>query len=179
MHAYRRFVQDEMDKRGWTAADLQRSSGLTKQNLSRLLNDQRAQLQQRPDPATITGLARAFGIDETVVLTYVAEAMGLPTSRVAVVDAAALSNDALLRILAERLGRGGADVHEDAEPASSGERAGTAAERGGVADPSLADGVTPERPWEREGYDLAAKPGRNRGREMRQRQDDEGEAGGA
>lgn len=136
MHAYRRFVQTEMDKRGWTAADLQRSSGLTKQNLSRLLRDEREQLQQRPDAATVTALANAFGVDEKLVLSHVAEAMGLPTSRVEVATAADLSNDELLRVLAERL-RGG--THEPApDPAASA----PAPDRDDLADPTVRDGAT-------------------------------------
>lgn len=139
MHAYRRFVQTEMDKRGWTAADLQRSSGLTKQNLSRLLRDEREQLQQRPDAATVTALASAFGVDEKLVLSHVAEAMGLPTSRVEVAAAADLSNDELLRILAERL-RGG--THEPAPaPAASAPAPG----RDDVEDPPVRDGATTSR----------------------------------
>ena len=139
MHAYRRFVQTEMDKRGWTAADLQRSSGLTKQNLSRLLRDDREQLQQRPDAATVSSLARAFGVGEELVLTHVAEAMGLPTGRVEVAAAADLSNDELLRILAERL-RGG--THE---PAPDPEAAVPAPDRDDVADPTVRDGATTGR----------------------------------
>lgn len=136
MHAYRRFVQTEMDKRGWTAADLQRSSGLTKQNLSRLLRDEREQLQQRPDTATVTALASAFGVDEKLVLSHVAEAMGLPTSRVEVAAAADLSNDELLRILAERL-RGG--THE---PAPDLAAAAPAPDRDDLADPTVRNGAT-------------------------------------
>lgn len=199
MHAYRRFVQTEMDKRGWTAADLQRSSGLTKQNLSRLLRDEREQLQQRPDAATVTALASAFRVDEKLVLSHVAEAMGLPTSRVEVAAAADLSNDELLRILAERL-RGG--THEPApDPAAA---AAQAPDRDDLADPTVRDGATSgpvdtnrgrsgapapdfaypdpalgDRPWEQDEYGLAAKRGRNRGREARKRQDGDAEDGGA
>lgn len=186
MHAYRRFVQTEMDKRGWTAADLQRSSGLTKQNLSRLLRDEREQLQQRPDTETVHALARAFGVSDELVLSHVAEAMGLPTNRVEVAAAADLSNEELLRILAERLNRGG--THEPApHPAATA----PAPDGDDLADPALRDGATStradwtthpaadERPWEQDNYDLAAKRGRNRGREARERQDAEGEGGGA
>lgn len=139
MHAYRRFVQTEMDKRGWTAADLQRSSGLTKQNLSRLLRDEREHLQQRPDAATVSALARAFGVGEELVLTHVAEAMGLPTGRVEVAAAADLSNDELLRILAERL-RGG--THE---PAPDPEATAPAPDRDDVARQAVPDGATTSR----------------------------------
>lgn len=186
MHAYRRFVQTEMDKRGWTAADLQRSSGLTKQNLSRLLRDEREQLQQRPDAATVHSLARAFGVSDELVLSHVAEAMGLPTNRVEVAAAADLSNEELLRILAERLNRGG--THE---PAPDHTATAPAPGRDDLADPAVRDGATStradwttapaadERPWEQDEYGLAAKRGRNRGREARQQQDRAAEDGGA
>lgn len=51
-----------------------------------------------------------------------------------------------------------------------------------VEDPPQPDGVTAgadERPWEQDEYSLAAKRGRNRGREARQQQDREAEDGGA
>ncbi|GAA1333786.1 hypothetical protein GCM10009592_28300 [Brachybacterium rhamnosum] len=137
MHAYRRFVQTEMDKRGWTAADLQRSSGLTKQNLSRLLRDDREQLQQRPDAATVTSLAGAFGVTENVVLSHVAEAMGLPTTRVEVAAAADLSNEELLRILAERLNGGG--THERTTPPAEPD---TAPAGDNLADRTVPHGAT-------------------------------------
>ncbi|HJF51249.1 MAG TPA: helix-turn-helix domain-containing protein [Brachybacterium paraconglomeratum] len=114
MHAYRKFVQDEMDKRGWTAAELSRASGLSRQNLSRILNDDRDVLQRRPEPTTITSLSRAFQLSEDAVLSFVAEAMGFRSERVSVPDASALSDDELLRILAERLRKGSRDGDEDA-----------------------------------------------------------------
>lgn len=185
MHAYRRFVESEMDKRGWTAADLQRSSGLTKQNLSRLLNDSREQLQQRPEPATVTALARGFGVSEPVVLSYVAEAMGLPVSRVTVSDPAALSNEELLRVLAERLARGDAHDQLANTPDSPRPRRAGAddvpvegdAQPDGVT--TRADGERDARPWEENEYSLAAKRGLNRGRAAREQQDRSAEEGGA
>ncbi|MFE7605732.1 hypothetical protein ACFU1Q_11280 [Brachybacterium paraconglomeratum] len=62
------------------------------------------------------------------------------------------------------------------------ERREGAAARGDVADPAQSDGITAsadDRPWEQDDYDLAAKRGRNRGREARQRQDHDAEDGGA
>lgn len=138
MHAYRKFIADEMDKRGWTASDLQRASGLSKQHISRLLKDDRVHLQQRPDQTTVDGLARAFGVDPIVVLSHVAEAMGLPTSRVQVPDPAALTDDELLRILAERLRRGSHDGHE------STTKRDTPTRGSGVEDPAVEDGVRPD-----------------------------------
>lgn len=199
MHAYRKFVQDEMDKRGWTAAELSRASGLSRQNLSRLLNDDRDVLQRRPEPSTITGFARAFRMTEDQVLSYVAEAMGFKLARIPVSDVSALSNEELLRVLAERLSRGGTD-----EPAPDPAAAAPAPDRDDLADPAVTHGATSgpidtnlgrsgapapdfaypepaldERPWEQDEYGLAAKRGRNHGREARQQQDREAEGGGA
>lgn len=140
MHAYRKFVQDEMDKRGWTAAELSRASGLTRQNLSRLLNDDRDVLQRRPEPSTVTGFAKAFRMSEDQVLSYVAEAMGFKPARISVSDVSALSNEELLRVLAERLNRGG--THErPADPAV----AAPASDRDDLAGPAVTDGATTSR----------------------------------
>ncbi|WP_170931786.1 helix-turn-helix domain-containing protein [Brachybacterium massiliense] len=178
-----------MDKRGWTAAELSRASGLSRQNLSRLLNDDRDVLQRRPEPSTITGLARAFRMTEDQVLSYVAEAMGFKPARIPVSDVSALSNEELLRVLAERLSRGG--THE---PAPDPAAAAPAPDRDDLADPAVTHGATsgrtdiafpgpmPERddrPWEQNEYGLAAKRGRNRGREAREQQDRNAEGGGA
>ncbi len=61
-HAYRAFIRAEMDARGWKPADLARRSGLSKQTLSKILNDDRPHLGQMPDQSTVEGLAAAFGV---------------------------------------------------------------------------------------------------------------------
>ncbi|WP_241680951.1 helix-turn-helix domain-containing protein [Pseudactinotalea suaedae] len=103
-----------MDKRSWTAAELVRHSGLTKQTVSNVLSDGREQLMQRPKDSTIAGLAKAFGITPDVILSAVAEAMGLPAGeRVVVYDADQISDEELLRVLAQRLrGREDGEGHE-------------------------------------------------------------------
>ncbi len=78
MHAYRAFIEQQMDQRGWTAADLARQSGLSPQALSKVLNDDREELDRRPADRTIDGLAKAFGTDRIVILSAVARAMNLP-----------------------------------------------------------------------------------------------------
>lgn len=162
MHAYRKFVQDEMDKRGWTAAELSRASGLTRQNLSRLLNDDRDVLQRRPEPSTVTGFAKAFRMSEDQVLSYVAEAMGFKPARISVSDVSALSNEELLRVLAERLNRGG--THErPADPTAAA--AAPAQDRDDLADPAQPHGATTSRADiafpepRREDYERAAMTG--------------------
>ncbi|GAB3134905.1 hypothetical protein GCM10027289_27700 [Tsukamurella serpentis] len=67
MHEYQRFVQSELDARGWRQTDLVRRSGLSRQLVSNILRDNREHLGQMPDAATITGLARGFGIPAETV----------------------------------------------------------------------------------------------------------------
>lgn len=137
MHAYLRFIRTEMDKRGWTAADLGRASGLSRQHLSRILGDDRSELQRKPEGSTIDALAQAFGVSPDYVLAYVAEAMGFPASPIPAPDASALSDDELVRILTERLRR--AHVHgttEESDLSTPG------AQRDEMADPPQPDGVT-------------------------------------
>jgi len=62
VHEYRRFVQDELDARGWKPAELARQSGLRRQLVWKILHDNRPTLGQMPDESTIEGIARGFGI---------------------------------------------------------------------------------------------------------------------
>lgn len=62
MHEYRRFVQAELDARGWKQADLVRHSKLSRALISKILNDKRPNLGQMPDESTLKGIARGFGI---------------------------------------------------------------------------------------------------------------------
>lgn len=104
MHAYRAFIQAEMDRRGWKAADLATKSGVSKQVISTALRDSRDQLRMMPSKATVQGLARAFDVPDVVVLQKIAEAMGLPAGeRVVVYDPAGVPDDELVREVARRL----------------------------------------------------------------------------
>lgn len=105
MNAFQRFIRERMDERGWTAADLARASGVTKQTLSGILNDPRARLDRMPTERTTNGLARAFDVEHDVVLLAVGRAMGVPVDEpVAVVDVRQVATRDLLRELARRLG---------------------------------------------------------------------------
>lgn len=110
MHAFRSFVQAEMDKRGWKAVDLVSRSGLSKQVVSNILNDDRDELPGRPGRQTVDSLARAFSVPSDVVLLSIGEAMGIPVaSPVVIYDASRVPNDELLRVLAQRLGEDGGE----------------------------------------------------------------------
>lgn len=75
MHPYRKFIHSEMDARGWKPADLARRSGLSRQTLSKILNDDRARLGQMPDDSTIDKLAAAFGIPAERVRKVAAQSL--------------------------------------------------------------------------------------------------------
>lgn len=108
MHALRRFIRDQMDARGWTATDLAKASGLSKQTISVRLNDNRDRLAAPLDDVTVAGLATAFSVDPKVVLVKVGEALGLPMGEtVTVYSAEGVSNEELIRVLADRLSRAG------------------------------------------------------------------------
>lgn len=61
-HEYRRFIQQELDARGWQPPDLVRRSGLRRQLVWAILHDDRDKLGQMPDDSTLEGLAKGFGI---------------------------------------------------------------------------------------------------------------------
>ena len=119
MHALRAFIEGEMDRRGWKAADVARHSGLSKQAISKMLADDREQLTTRIDDTTAAGLARAFSTSTTTVLSKVAEAMGLPVGETVTIYAAGrVSDDELLRVLAARLAKVGEGRGEQPAPKS-------------------------------------------------------------
>lgn len=78
MHALRRFIQSELDSRGWQARDLVKASGLSKQLVSNLLNDDRDILPQLPRTTTLEALAQAFNVTTAHVTTVAVEALGVP-----------------------------------------------------------------------------------------------------
>src|SRR5882672_4536619 len=75
MHALRRFIQSELDNRGWQARDLVKASGPSKQLVSNLLNDDRDVMPQLPRTATLDALASAFGVTTAHVTTVAVEAL--------------------------------------------------------------------------------------------------------
>lgn len=105
MHALRQFIQERMDARGWRPADLVRASGLTKQHVQQLLDDNREQMASSPKPATVSGLAQAFSVPESVVMAAAFEAMGYDLGVVrSHTDLSAVPSVELLRALGDRLG---------------------------------------------------------------------------
>lgn len=103
MHAFRQLIQEHMDAKPWSQAELARASGLSAQLVSKLLSDDRDQIDQMPDRATISALADAFGIDESVVLIAAARAFGVPVESPSVSALGTSSNQEILDELQRRL----------------------------------------------------------------------------
>ncbi|WP_343466394.1 helix-turn-helix domain-containing protein [Rhodococcus aetherivorans] len=75
MHEFKRFIQQQLDARGWKQADLVRKSGLSKQHVSNMLRDTREHLGQMPDEKTIRALADGFQLPAEVVRTAASRAL--------------------------------------------------------------------------------------------------------
>lgn len=105
MHDYRRFVQDELDARGWNPANLVRKSGLRRQLVWKILHDDRPHLGQMPDESTMQALADGFGISVEHVRTAAARSLrgyrddGAPLGA----DLSEVSVDVLLTEIRRRL----------------------------------------------------------------------------
>src|SRR5690625_2082553 len=115
MNEYRRFVQNEIDRRGWSQADVERNGGPTRQVINSILKDDRPELVSRPKQETVEKLAKAFDTSVDVVLAHVAMAMGLPVT----IEAASLENvsdDDLLDQIRKRMQRGSSQHADDTQP---------------------------------------------------------------
>ena len=75
MHEFKRFIQQQLDARGWKQADLVRASGLSRSHVSKLMRDNREHLGQMPEADTIAGLARGFSLPEETVRTAASRAL--------------------------------------------------------------------------------------------------------
>lgn len=140
MHALRTYIEAQMDRRTWSAADLVRASGISKQVISGLLNDDRPSLDRLPTDRTVSGLASAFSVDRVVILAKIGEAMGLPLNApVVIYDASRVPNDELIRELASRL-------REDGE--HGGNTAATRPARDDLADTAAAPSSAVEKAFD-------------------------------
>ncbi len=163
MHELGRYLQREMDNRGWKTSDLVRRSGLSKQTVYNLINDARQFMDQTPQRKTVNGLAEALGVNPIEILTASAQALGVPVEgRPASAGLGGVSSEQILHELSLRLA-GPRSKHDDSkrpEAYPSGERvAGEGGRRGGVGvgeKNGLIDFVNPVEPVPLE--DLAAHP---------------------
>lgn len=128
VHEYKRFVQEQMDARGWRQADLVRASNLSRALVSRILRDDRPRLGQMPDESTMAGLAKAFRVPTETVRTAAARALRgyADDGEALTADLSAVSIDALLMEIRRRVqtneDKGTQDTQSD--PPADGE-AGT------------------------------------------------------
>ncbi|WP_411732155.1 helix-turn-helix domain-containing protein [Paeniglutamicibacter sp.] len=117
MHALGRYLQQEIDGRGWVIADLIRHSGLSKQTVYNLINDSREYMDQTPQRKTISSLAGALGVDPLEILTISAQALGVPiTLEPASASLKHASNDQILQELSVRLSRGEGSNEDQDKP---------------------------------------------------------------
>jgi transcriptional regulator with XRE-family HTH domain len=117
VHDYRRFVQAELDARGWAPADLVRRSGLHRQLVWKILHDDRPTLGQMPDESTLEGIARGFRVSVERVRVAAARSLrGYEDDDTPIVtDLSEVSTDALLYEIRRRLA--GVDEWRDREDA--------------------------------------------------------------
>ncbi|KMV18302.1 hypothetical protein ACT17_11750 [Mycolicibacterium conceptionense] len=105
MHEYRRFIQQQLHERGWKSADLVRQSGLSRQLISKILNDTRDHLGQMPDDTTLEGLARGFGMKVELFRTAAARSLVgyVDDGEALTIQLRDISTDALLNELRRRI----------------------------------------------------------------------------
>lgn len=109
MHEFGKFLQSLMDSENMKPADLARRSGLSRQLVWNLLSD--AEMKTIPKVETLSGLRKAFpAVPYTTWVLRAAASAGIPVEEEPIVDYSALSNEALLGILHERLTGGSNDA---------------------------------------------------------------------
>lgn len=184
MHEYKRFVQEQMDARGWRQADLVRASGLGRALVSRILRDERPRLGQMPDESTMAGLAKAFQVPTETVRTAAARALRGYTDdgEALTTDLSAVSIDALLMEIRRRVQASenpSAQDPQDDPPADGEARPGGAPMK---LVPAAGAEDEPEEPLPYDPEELHAArdvSGPSRGQWLRERQDRDAEAGDA
>lgn len=162
MHDYRRFVQQELDARGWEPADLVKRSGLSRQLVWKILSDKRSHLGQMPDDTTMQAIADGFGVSVERVQTAAARSLrgysddGAPLSTdLTTVPIDALLHEVRRRVLAPESGALGVDGQAtagDSEPdalinrwgRSSGSGRGAARRRKSLGGADEPEGGPPE-----------------------------------
>jgi len=103
MHAFRRLIQQRIDERGETSADVARRAGLSKQTLHSILTDDRPSIREMPSRKTVQGLAAALQMPTDQLLIAAAEAYGVPVTKPVVVPSVVdVADSELARELARR-----------------------------------------------------------------------------
>ncbi|TDP97681.1 helix-turn-helix domain-containing protein [Labedaea rhizosphaerae] len=108
MHALGRWIQQQLDARGWNRADLaRRHADLSPSLLGKLITDDREHLDQTPQKRTLSALAEAFNVSLDEVLLVAAEAIGAPVGGLTVAPlsratAEELTEEILIRLRSVR-----------------------------------------------------------------------------
>lgn len=68
-HPLRQYLQSQLDLRGWRQTDLANRSGLSRQLVSNMLNDNRPRLGRMPDGDTLEALAAGLDVPLDVIRT--------------------------------------------------------------------------------------------------------------
>ena len=103
MHAFRRLIQQRIDERGETSADVARRAGLSKQTLHSILTDDRPSIREMPSRKTVQGLASALQMPADQLLIAAAEAYGVPVASPVVIPSVIdVSDSELARELMRR-----------------------------------------------------------------------------
>lgn len=106
MHELGRYLQSEIDRRGWTIAELARRASISRQTLYSLINDNRDLMDQTPQRKTVNAIADALGVNPIEILTASAKALGVPVETQPLSDNLDhLSDQQILLELATRLSR--------------------------------------------------------------------------
>lgn len=201
-HPLGQLIQSVEDGRGWSLREVARR---IEREGKRMSNAYVATLKTKPIRSItyemVQALAVGLDVPERIVALAALESMGVHDIGTAETGAAvAIARDPglsdrdrriLLAVVREMQGE------RTDKPTAHGERSTAGSMR--VDDQAQPDGVTPgagdtnegavrqpdhevsadDRPWEQDAYGLAAKRGRNRGREARDAQDRSAEDGGA
>lgn len=114
MHEYRRFVQDQLDKRGWDRSTLVRKSGLSRQLVHSIITDSRDHLGQMPDDSTLQRLADGFGISVELVRTAAARSLVgyVDDGSALTIELQNVSTDELLGEIRRRIDAAQATLHQ-------------------------------------------------------------------
>ncbi|MGP5381598.1 helix-turn-helix domain-containing protein [Glutamicibacter arilaitensis] len=157
MHELGRYLQRKLDDHGWTVSELIRRTGLSRQTVYNLINDNREYMDQTPQRKTVNGLAQALGVSPTEILTVSAQALGVPIE--ALPPENSLSNASDQQILMELASRLSRSKGQDNESTSTDEvippRLRAVAP---TSDPSPGQKTEPERFVDISIHDLAAHP---------------------
>lgn len=112
-HALTAFIRKQMDERRLRNRDLVANSGLSRQLVSKYVNDDRDQLARIPKKETVDGFAKAFNVSPEFVLGKAIEALGLGYSSGDFVNSVATATDAELLVEIERRLRERGEEHAD------------------------------------------------------------------